>query len=1375
MASYFAVRRSAGFRLAGLIVAGMLALVSQPAGAVEQGGKTSANTEACALALLQAAETPTFTVPPDACQTLVSRTNWQKKPIAGSAECSTGNLAGCLEAAFDIDSPREILGFVRQHCSALVENAWQPRYGGPEASEPALQTCRQALKLLERRDIKSKFDGRAEQRRSRLVGECLLPLENCRDPATCRDLPLCAAALYDLPCSGEACTRWFERDRLTAERQRELGIRAVMEQIEDRDQRRTEVKKTLRQQDIVAEDARDNDQNIAYKARASNSEIAAAARANDQEIAYEARISDSVIAQHGRDTADRIARESLDMQREIAQGNHDAAGKFSTQMKESLGDLASAIEKLSGEEPSKTESPVRQIDPNQPIEDLFPEADSISYAIATLPHPAVPRHRRSYYAATDSLDSGMHANGYNFVTYYDPWTEYRDAKNDSAPDSWQLGNFANDASYGIRIYRHEGWRCTDSEEPCDKATRLRVLFIVGETQTYGVQRKALDAALWRSVAEVHREHDSNSPLTMLLERHVDKDRFNASELIRSLAIEVFRAVTDAPCYVSPRRAYQPCPTVRINREVLVLGPTFSGSVDGLSQAASTINEQLQKRILIPLKLVAELKSLRHALDDEEARKRRYSIATDSTSTTDGDLTTALAKLRRCLDALELRSTDRTGKALIANACKSEKVNKAHEESKEKEDHAENFCQAQIENTNCSSDPDKQPQPVTIDRVFQLYERASQLANKLGYAAILTPKVQVSIHAISATATATSNSKINSTNPERFTQQTLAISDERKLCSVLKNMQKVYGSVTHVALLHEPTAFGRDAYLTLRRLAKVSNEKEESAGAQCKLPFTISEDNVIGLDFPPNISDLRQKLRDSDKQARTELDLTDLTTSDSHLPIDEGVENGNEYPNGAGSKLAAVAADQRLRLQLDKLASFKPDLIIVVASDVRDRLYLFDRLSRTASDAALVDLEADLLLGHPDYLHATRGIRMVSSSALYSSAPDPGALNSQLSLHCTEQPTAGYLRQFDSDRSALLHELVRCNGVLFSATQPLLYRIGKHGPVPDLHGAEAIWAKATWNFHGGLASGAALAAGLLAFAYCLVQLVQSTRETRTTQLPGATRVLMAAPWWNSPMLRLRDARRLTALVAVGVVIGLLIIPSSELLSTQPGFRALLQLTLLAALAQILWYVITRRLRDWMRHIELAIRASGAKELVDWAELPGPKPNFVATPVLAGSYWFVLKPDMAAELFRSQLTALEFGFQDSLTLRLALRQLLLPGLRAVFRLACVSFVACLAVVLVTLFYPVPHRSVPLVGAFLLLLSGTWLATAHTIAFERSGLLSRLYCGTEAGLKISTQLIATIAGPLTLLILSLILADQPGVMDTAGGLLKWLATLK
>lgn len=1376
MTLYFASLNGAGPRLAGLVVAGILALAGVSTAAARHDSETETSLQACAQALLSAAspEPPTnsgngsnFKLP-QKCESLVSRNNWLGKPVPGSATCEKGDYAGCLEAAFDIDSPREILGFVRQHCSAFAGISWQPRYDGPQAGEPALKTCWQAIKLLDRPDITKAFDGRAEQRRSLLVGKCLLPLENCRADADCRDMPICAAALADVSCSGDACTRWFERGRKHREHQREIAARSLLEQLADREDRETQANKALHHQYGIAESDR---------AVAANLEIVS--NSNDNYIAARERENSKAIAAEANNTALKAADKLLQGQREIA----TATSTLADRLNERLGELTRAMEKLAGGQVQKTEVPTRQIDPNQPIEDLFPQARSISYAVVTLPHPAVPRHRRSYYAATDGLDSGMHANGYDFAAYYDPWTEYRDTKADSAPDSWQLGNFASDASYGIRVYRREGWRYCESnpEEDCDKATRLRVLFIVGETQTYGIQREALDAALWRSVAEVHRERESGSPLTQFLVR-THSGNFTASELSRFLPIESLAPPTDTPCLYPLYLLNQPCPIPRSDGEALVIGPTFSGSVDGLSEAASTLGKQLEKRILIPLKLAAELKSLRGALDDEEKRRRRYSVTTDSDSNASVDsLTAKLTGLRRCLDALEFRSGDRTGSTPSTSACQAAK---SSGENKQSNDCPADSCIAQVKHDNCRTSSGEQSDQDALGRVCRLHERATELAGKLERAAILTSTVQVAVHAISATATATSNDKINSDNPQRFTQQTLAISDEDKLRAILEHVQKIGAPiqddtmlgkfrpyiallqkpVERVAMLHEPTAFGRDAYLTLRRIAKASAKKNSGPH---KPSFTIDENDIVGLDFPPNISDLRQKLRDSDKQTRAKLDLSDLTAGNSHLPIEEGVENGNEYPNGTGSKLAAVGAEQRLRLQLDELARSKPDVIIVVASDVRDRLYLFDRLSRTNTDAVLVDLEADLLLAHPDYQHATRGIRMLSSSAL-----DDRALHNNSTSHCTTRPTEGYLRQFDSSRSALLHELIRCDGVLSRAAQPFIYRIGRRGPelVPESGGRDT-----TWAVHSGLASGAADLTCLLALGYCLVQMVVSIGESLAGRLPGAALILVNAPWWNSPLLRLRDAAGMSVLVAASLLLTAFIIPFFEHRSAQRGFLALAVLVLLAALAQILWYVIARRLRDWMRYAELLIRASGANELTDWASLPGPKPDFVATPLLAGSYWLAPQQTLSDEDVVEQLTALEFGFQDSLPLRLALRELLLPGLRAVFRLACVSFVACLAVVLITVFYPVPHRSVPLVGAFLLLLSGTWLITTHTIAFERSGLLSRLFCGTEAGLKISTQLVATIAGPLALLILSLILADQPGVMDTAGGLLKWLANLK
>ncbi len=57
------------------------------------------------------------------------------------------------------------------------------------------------------------------------------------------------------------------------------------------------------------------------------------------------------------------------------------------------------------------------------------------------------------------------------------------------------------------------------------------------------------------------------------------------------------------------------------------------------------------------------------------------------------------------------------------------------------------------------------------------------------------------------------------------------------------------------------------------------------------------------------------------------------------------------------------------------------IVVVAATDVRDRLFLSDRISQIMPNVLLVDLEADNLLSHPDFIHATRGTVVYASAVV----------------------------------------------------------------------------------------------------------------------------------------------------------------------------------------------------------------------------------------------------------------------------------------------------------------------------------------------------------------------------------------------------------
>lgn len=137
-----------------------------------------------------------------------------------------------------------------------------------------------------------------------------------------------------------------------------------------------------------------------------------------------------------------------------------------------------------------------------------------------------------------------------------------------------------------------------------------------------------------------------------------------------------------------------------------------------------------------------------------------------------------------------------------------------------------------------------------------------------------------------------------------------------------------------------------------------------------------------LSFPATIADIRYGLQQQQAQQANDLaTAASQVQNDQHLSLADGAENGSEFPESQESALTAASDQLQLDQTLNELTSLAPRMVIVVATDVRDRLFLFDQLRERLPRALLVDLEADNLLTHPDFLHASRGALALSSANL----------------------------------------------------------------------------------------------------------------------------------------------------------------------------------------------------------------------------------------------------------------------------------------------------------------------------------------------------------------------------------------------------------
>lgn len=165
----------------------------------------------------------------------------------------------------------------------------------------------------------------------------------------------------------------------------------------------------------------------------------------------------------------------------------------------------------------------------------------------------------------------------------------------------------------------------------------------------------------------------------------------------------------------------------------------------------------------------------------------------------------------------------------------------------------------------------------------------------------------------------------------------------------------------VVVLSEESSFGLGA----SKLAMPSSSTPPLSTA------TTRQVQFVSVQFPPNIAAIRsehvQLKQEESKQRRSmlperllELDLT-------------GVETGIDQPPTYQPSLSSRSDELMLYQTFDALQRFvTPAAVVIVATDVRDRLFLLSEIRNAFPGALPVVLEQDNLMVHPDYRAMSRG-------------------------------------------------------------------------------------------------------------------------------------------------------------------------------------------------------------------------------------------------------------------------------------------------------------------------------------------------------------------------------------------------------------------
>jgi hypothetical protein len=213
----------------------------------------------------------------------------------------------------------------------------------------------------------------------------------------------------------------------------------------------------------------------------------------------------------------------------------------------------------------------------------------------------------------------------------------------------------------------------------------------------------------------------------------------------------------------------------------------------------------------------------------------------------------------------------------------------------------------------------------------------------------------------------------------------------------------------ITILAESSTFGYGVCGQLQFLEPPAQQvNEHRAWSLCQ--------DAQKLYFPSSIADIRYGIQQQqEEKARSERNPLKLPGDSNQLPLDiVGAENGSEYPEGQQS--ASTSASKQLALEqlLDAMkASTDPQIVIVIATDVRDRLFLFDELRERFPRTMFIDLSSDNLLAHPDFLHSTRGALSFGSTVLLTKRTDEKRTDAQRNLDifgCRPSPAARPLTQ-----------------------------------------------------------------------------------------------------------------------------------------------------------------------------------------------------------------------------------------------------------------------------------------------------------------------------------------------------------------------------
>ncbi len=250
----------------------------------------------------------------------------------------------------------------------------------------------------------------------------------------------------------------------------------------------------------------------------------------------------------------------------------------------------------------------------------------------------------------------------------------------------------------------------------------------------------------------------------------------------------------------------------------------------------------------------------------------------------------------------------------------------------------------------------------------------------GLAALLRKAPGLDVRLTSPSATVNSNARVTdwvqqlAKGSSRVDYHALSYTLDEQLKALARYAEQ-RGIDGKVVILAEESTFGRGV------VPATIKDAEPSAGDQAQLiasdEWNEFIDRIRVTSFTQNIAAIRAEHARLDRQASETLRQL-LSARGELLELDiSGIDEITDRPPAYHRALSSRSDELMLFGTLNALRVYvDPDLIVVVATDIRDRLFLLNQLRKRLPQALPVLLEKDDLTAHPDYRKISRGTIVV---------------------------------------------------------------------------------------------------------------------------------------------------------------------------------------------------------------------------------------------------------------------------------------------------------------------------------------------------------------------------------------------------------------